>query len=92
MHIHGVQMNPNLALNAAYAAQKAQAKREAEATRKKLFESTSELAGDGDFVMSIGAQQENYEGHSQRKNQQEKKSRNRSEKEGVITSHVSDWA
>jgi len=92
MHIRGNQMNPNLAFNAAYAAQKALAKREVEATRKKLFESASELAGDVAFVTSIGAQEENSERHSQQKDHQEKKAGIESEQEGAGTSHISDWA
>lgn len=92
MHIHGNQFTPNLAFNAAYAAQKAEAKREAEATRKKLFESASELAGDADFVTSIGAQSEDSDRHSQPKNQQEKKEKNRPEPTDAGSSHLSDWA
>jgi hypothetical protein len=38
MRVHPNQINPNAQLDAMYAAQKAAAKREAEATRKKLLQ------------------------------------------------------
>jgi hypothetical protein len=46
MHIHANQPNPNVQLNALYAAEKAEAKRETERTRKKLTEFASVLAGE----------------------------------------------
>jgi cell division protein FtsN len=49
MHVHGVKLDPNLmALNAAYSAQKAQSKKEAEIVRQKLREASSRLTGESD--------------------------------------------
>jgi hypothetical protein len=46
VHIHANQTNPNAQLNALYAAEKAEAKRETERTRKKLIEFASVLASE----------------------------------------------
>jgi hypothetical protein len=83
MRIH--QINPNLALDAAYAAQKAEAKREAAAVRKKLLDSALYLtADDGDVVVSISAEQKNSEEQPKHgKQQQDQNSEN---------GHISDWA
>ena len=91
MHIHGNQMNPNISLDAAYAAQQAQAKREAEATRKKLLETASQLAAaNEDCIVSIGSQQEDGE------NQPKKNVREQRQKEDTnqddAGNQVSDWA
>jgi hypothetical protein len=47
MHVHGNLFDPNLQLDAAYAAAKAEAKVEAERTRKKLLGAAAALAGEG---------------------------------------------
>ena len=70
MHVHGNQMNPNAALDAAYAAQKAAEAREAAATRKKLLEFASALAGDADSVVLKSKDEEEPSRHPQRQNQQ----------------------
>lgn len=91
MHIHGNLTNPNLALNAAYAAQQAQAKREAEATRKELIRSAMTLAAENeDCVVSISGQRENPAKQSKH-NQREKKQKADAEHEEVYA-HISDWA
>lgn len=91
MHIHANRLNPNLDLNAAYAAQQAQAKREAEATRKKLFDSAIRLAAENeDCVVSIGSQSENSGNRAKQEHQSRKE-----EKKDVghdAGNHVSDWA
>ena len=71
MHIHGAQLNRGFQLDAAYAAQQAQAKREAAAVRKKLMESASKLASGSGANWNIRARQDNSEGRSKRKNEQE---------------------
>ena len=72
MRIHNL-MNQAIDLNAAYAAQQ-QAKKEAAATRKKLFESAMRLAsGQEDCVANVGKQQEDSEGRSKQKNPGEPK-------------------
>ena len=45
MHVHFNQSNPNIQLDALYAAAKAEANREAARTRKKLSEFASKLSG-----------------------------------------------
>jgi hypothetical protein len=91
MHIHGNRMNVNLDLNAAYAAQQAQARREAEATRKKLFESAMRVAAENEYcVVSLAGQQENSEGQPD-----QERERSKGQKKGSgqdASSHISDWA
>jgi len=83
MRIH--QINPNLALDAAYAAQKAEAKREAAATRKKLLDSALRLsADDGDVVVSISVEQKNSEEQPKHGKQQQD--------QDAESGHISDWA
>jgi len=86
-------VNPNIELNAACAAQQAQAKRDAEAIRKKLLESASKLAADNnaDCIVSISAQQEDAEGQSKQKNPREK-GQKEDGKPNDIGNHLSDWA
>jgi len=50
MRVHPNQVNPNAQLDAMYAAQKAEAKREAARTRKKLMEFAAELAGQAEVT------------------------------------------
>ena len=90
MHIHGV--NPLGESNATYAAQ-AEAKREAEAFRKKLEEASAGLPpSDEDCVVSINAEQENDEGRSQQENRQKKEQKKEDDPEKDADSHISDWA
>jgi hypothetical protein len=61
MHIHPNQVNPNLQLDATYAAEKAAAKAAAERTRRKLMESASELAGEAaeeSYVVEVESREE----------------------------------
>jgi len=84
-------MNANLHLNAAYAAQQAQAKREAEATRKKLFESAIRVAAENEYcVVSLTGQQENSEGQPEQKRERNKGQKKESA-QGVST-HISGRA
>ena len=74
MHIRPSQVNPNIQLDAMYAAEKAAAKREAERTRKKLMEFASKLAGDSEAseasIVEIGAREESHEESRQREQQE----------------------
>jgi len=96
MHVHGNQLNPNAALDAAYAAQKAATAREAGETRKKLLEFSAALTGEDDsFVARTGD-----EGESSRQPSQQNQPKNRkspphksddpadAEETG---GHLSDW-
>jgi hypothetical protein len=49
MHIHSNQLNPNMQLNAAEAAEKAAAQREAANTRRKLREFSAKVGGEAEF-------------------------------------------
>jgi hypothetical protein len=93
MHIHPNQINPNAQLDALNATDKAEAKREAERTRRKLMESASEIAGEAesgeDCVVQLGAD----EG---RQKQEKQNHPSRKKKEPVDTedkdNSISDWA
>lgn len=88
MRVHPNQINPNVQLDAMYAAQKAAAKREAARTRRKLTEFASALAGeadiDGAFTITLGEREE--ESGDQQTSQQ------RREAEPDADSTISDWA
>jgi E3 ubiquitin-protein ligase DOA10 len=91
MRIH--DMNPNIESDAVSAVQRAEAKREADAFRKKLSESVANLRADDDgCVVSIGARQEEAEGQSEQKNQQEKKAKKEDAQPNDVNGHISDWA
>jgi hypothetical protein len=49
MHVHGNQFDPNIQMNAVYAAARAEAKRAADRTRKSLLNAPSALAGEYDY-------------------------------------------
>jgi hypothetical protein len=73
VHIRPSQVNPNIQLDAMYAAEKAAAKREAEHTRKKLMQFASKLAGESESgeasIVEIGAREESREESRQREQQ-----------------------
>lgn len=75
MHIRPSQVNPNIQLDAMYAAEKAAAKQEAERTRKrkKLMEVASKLAAESGeaSIVEIGAREESHEGSSRQERQDE---------------------
>ena len=74
MHIRPSQVNPNIQLDAMYAAEKVAAKQEAERTRKKLMEVASKLAGQSEsgeaLIVEIGAREESREESSQQEQQE----------------------
>lgn len=95
MHIHPNQLNANIQLDALCAAEKADAKREIERTRRKLLEYASELAGEAasgeDCIVQLGAQEEGQ----RRQNQQPQASRKKQEGPGDsedADNSISDWA
>lgn len=95
MRVHQNQVNPNAQLDSMYAAQKAATKREAEQTRKKLFEFASKLAGDPDSeacVVKLGAREESGAETKQPTLQRARKQKKqRCDPEGAESS-ISDWA
>lgn len=91
MHIHKMQNNLTFELNALYAVQQAQAKQRAEATRKKLLEAASQIAGEAeDCIVTLGGQQEDSSRQQEQNRRQDKKQKSEQieEAEGP---HVSDW-
>lgn len=96
MHVHASQLNPNAALDAAYAAQKAAANREAAATRKKLLDFASALAGETDsYVARTGDEEEPSRGNPQHSDSggKERRRKNSAQADAEETrSHLSNWA
>jgi hypothetical protein len=98
MRVHPNQIDPNIQLNALYAADRSAANREAANTRKKLQEFASKVAGESDSeeacVVRLGAHEESQE-HAKRQNPQKqggwKKPEEQANSEDSDTS-VSDWA
>jgi hypothetical protein len=104
MHVHAMQSNPYVALDALRSAQRAAAKREAELVRKELLESASELAGESDLsdacVVKLEDQQEDRQ-ESQRQSRRRYQKQDRSKPQESASSpassdegdcHLSDWA
>jgi hypothetical protein len=94
LHIHGNQFDPNIQLNALDAAAKAEAKQQAEETRKKLLSAASALAGEADCVVKLsgdGASEENNDGGGRRNQDSEKK---QGEQADSVSGEepFSDWA
>jgi hypothetical protein len=88
VHVHANQPNPNIQLNSLYAAEKAEAKRETERTRKKLMEFASVLAGEA-CIVKLGAHDESQE---QAKQDQRQRSRKEEEDAEARDAPISDWA
>jgi len=67
MHVHGPHLNPDYQLNALNAAARAEARREAERTRKKLLSAASALAGEAgeDCIVSLKSRDDTDEEASQ---------------------------
>jgi hypothetical protein len=96
MHVHANQTNPNIQLNILYAAEKAEAKRETERTRKKLMEFASVLSGEAEeaCVVKLGAHDGSEE---QAKQNQPSENRSREKRNEEVNpeardSSISDWA
>jgi hypothetical protein len=97
MHIHANQTNPNVQLNALYAAEKAEAKRETERTRKKLIKFASVLAGEcGEpCVMKLGAHEEpqvQAKQDQRNRNQGSRKKQSEAVNPEPGDASISDWA
>ena len=96
MHVHANQTNPNIQLNNLYAAEKAEAKRESERTRKKLMEFASVLAGEAGeaCVVKLGAHDESQEQAKQDRRNENQGGEKQSEpvKPESGDGSISDWA
>ena len=96
MHVHANQTNPNIQLNALYAAEKAEARRQTERTRKKLMEFASVLSGEAGeaCVVKLGAHDESQEQAKQNR-QNENQGRKKQNEQGTPEGGdgcISDWA
>jgi hypothetical protein len=94
MHIHGNQFDPNIQLNALDAAAKAEAKQQAEETRKKLISAASALAGGADCVVELsgdGAPEEQADGEDRRNQGDAKKQAEQADSLSAEEA-FSDWA
>jgi hypothetical protein len=97
VHIRPSQVNPNIQLDAMYAAEKAAAKQEAERTRKKLMEFASKLAGQSESgeasIVEIGAREESQDGSSQQEHDVVDPQKPKDETESHAAERsLSDWA
>jgi hypothetical protein len=96
MHVHANQNNPNIQLNTLYAAEKAEAKRETERTRKKLMEFASVLSGEAGeaCVVKLGAHNGSKEQAKQNQPGENRSRKKRSEEvtPGAGAVSISDWA
>jgi hypothetical protein len=90
LHVHGMQNNAALELNAVYAAQKAEAKQRAEQTRKKLFEFASALECDAeDYIVTLGEGLQDRSGQQDR-NHHQNGSENSGSNEALAEPRISD--
>jgi hypothetical protein len=99
MHVHGIQLNPYMALNAVQSAQKAAAAREAEMVRKSLLESASELAGEAEFseayVVKLRKDSRRQSKQRNRQNQQDQQVQRKQQEQAdseETARHISGWA
>ncbi len=98
MHVHANPINPNAQLDALYAAQRADAKREAAGVRKKLSELASELAGEAEAeeacVVRLEGREESQEQPARQnlpRHDSRKKQKEQASTEDAADS-ISDWA
>jgi hypothetical protein len=97
VHIRPSQINPNIQLDAMYAAEKAALKQEVERTRKKLMKAASKLAGESEpgeaSIVEIGAREESQEeaGRRDRHTVDPQKAKDEANSHDVERS-LSDWA
>jgi hypothetical protein len=89
MRVHANQINAYAQMDALRAAEKAEAKKEAARTRKKLSEFASKLAGEAEFsedcIVKLGAREESQE------QEQDGKRGEKGEGDSAKKS-ISDWA
>lgn len=97
MHIRPCQINPYLALDALRFSEQVAAKRRAEATRRKLLKSASEVAGEAEFSEAYVFETQAREDSQERPRARSRNEPNRKKLEAVVNSeeddeHISDWA
>lgn len=96
MHLHAIQFNLDMQMNAIYAAAKTEAKLAAERTRKKLTNFASELVGEvddeADFVVRLNRDGTSREQSNQQDSQSESKKKIQNPKADPGSDPFSDWA
>jgi hypothetical protein len=93
MHVHGNQFDPMFQSNLLYAAEKAEAKKEAERTRRKLLNAASALAGEYEdaAVVSLSGDDASEE-QARRQNGQSDGGQEDEVKDPGLDGPFSDWA
>ncbi len=94
MHVHGNQLNPQLEMYAMMAAAKAEAKKEAERTRRKLVDAASALVGEcDDCVVRLSGDREG-EHHAGGQGGEHQDGQTQDERAGAANGEdvFSDWA
>jgi hypothetical protein len=95
MHVHGNQFDPNIQLYSLSAAARAEAKKAAERTRKKLLNAASALEGEfddaGDCVVSLSEDSASGEQGNRQYHGGQKKHEDHANSE-IVDDPFSDWA
>jgi hypothetical protein len=96
MRVHQNQVNPYTQLDAMAAAQKAEAKRAAQRTRKRLVESASKLAGEAEADACLVELNADRKSNDEAKQQSQQKQGNRrqlaKDANSPEANSISDWA
>jgi hypothetical protein len=91
MHIHKMQTTLASGLYALNVVHQTQAKQRAEATRRKLFEAASEIAGEAEnCIVTLGERQEG-DSRQQEQNRRQNEKKKPLQPEEAEEPHVSDW-
>lgn len=92
MRVHPNQVNPNAQLDAMHAAQKAEARRQAARTRKKLMQFASQLAGGLEAEDLVVTLEEGEGRESQRQDEQQGHGAKANDESEPTEPAISDWA
>ena len=93
MHVHAKQIDTNFQLYALSAAQKTEAKRKADRTRKKLLNGSWALADDTDGVVVRLSGDDAGEGQADRQSRENREGENgRDANSGSVEDTISGWA
>jgi hypothetical protein len=87
MHVHGNQFDPLFEANLLYAAEKSEAKRDAERTRKKLLSAASALPGEYEDAAVVS-----LSGDDAQQEQTEQREQPEQQKQDSAEDLFSDWA
>jgi hypothetical protein len=88
MHVHGNQFDPNIQLNALYAAERDEAERDAERTRRRLLNAAATLPEEAAVVSLSGDDSQQEQPH-----QRDRQDRQRDQADSDSPADLfSDWA